>query len=41
VRFSGSSVVKDIRDDPWRMLELDIRTADGQPSMFGSAAGAM
>ena len=32
----GAEVIKELRDEPWGMREIGIRTADGHRIMFGS-----
>lgn len=33
----GASLVKKLQDEPWRMREFGLRTADGHRIMFGQA----
>lgn len=36
---SGTEIVKDLRDEPWKMRELGIRTVDGHRIMLGQRLG--
>jgi hypothetical protein len=35
VTAKGATLIKPLRDEPWRMREFGIRTIDGHRIMFG------